>query len=80
MPSPLVPAGLPPQDAEAFEAKRSRGRGEGGAPAWASARVEAKRTAEEAARLRDEIDEDDAFAVGGGGGGGGGVLGGWEGV
>lgn len=51
------------EDAEAFEAKRSRGRGEGGAPAWASARVEAKRTAEEAARLRDEIDEDDAFAL-----------------
>lgn len=52
------------QDAESFEAKRSRGRGErGGEPAWASARVAAKRGAEEQARLQSEIDEDDAFAV-----------------
>lgn len=52
------------QDAEAFEAKRSRGRGErGGEPAWASARVAAKRSAEDQARLQSEIDEDDAFAV-----------------
>ncbi|KAL4425618.1 hypothetical protein ABPG75_009634 [Micractinium tetrahymenae] len=51
------------EDAEAFEAKRSRGRGEGGQPAWASSRVTAKRSAEEAARLQDEIDEDDAFAL-----------------
>lgn len=58
-----MPARLPVQDAEAFESKRSRGRSEGGQPAWASARVTAKRSAEEAARLQDEIDEDDAFAV-----------------
>ncbi|KAL4438007.1 hypothetical protein ABPG77_004228 [Micractinium sp. CCAP 211/92] len=51
------------EDAEAFEAKRSRGRGEGGQPAWASARVTAKRSAEEATRLQDEVDEDDAFAL-----------------
>lgn len=61
---PKLHACRPLQDAEAFESKRSRGRGErGGEPAWASARVAAKRGAEEAARLQSEIDEDDAFAV-----------------
>lgn len=54
-----------PQDAEAFESKRSR-RGGGGGPAWASARVDKKRGTEEAARRKAEIDEDDAFAVRGG--------------
>ena len=49
------------QDAEAFEAKRARREG-GGAPAWASARVEAKKAA--AAAAENELDEDDAFEVG----------------
>jgi hypothetical protein len=56
------------QDTEAFEAKRSRG-GRGGEPAWASERAVAKRDAEQAKRAQqggaDELDEDDAFAVGG---------------
>lgn len=56
MPPPLR------QDAESFESKRSRKRG-GDEPAWASARVDAKRSAQEQARLQSEIDEDDAFAV-----------------
>ena len=66
LPSPPCP--LPLQDTEAFEAKRSRG-GRGGEPAWASERAGAKRSAEEAKRAQqggaDELDEDDAFAVGG---------------
>ncbi|PSC67084.1 5 -3 exoribonuclease 1, partial [Micractinium conductrix] len=50
------------EDAESFESKRSRKRG-GDEPAWASARVDAKRSAQEQARLQSEIDEDDAFAL-----------------
>ena len=57
---------FPPQDAEAFESKRSR-KGAGGQPAWASARVEDKRQRDLAAsqqqQQRSELDEDDAFAV-----------------
>ena len=68
---PLAHLPRPPpfswQDTEAFEAKRRRG-GRGGEPAWASARAGAKRSAEEAKHAQqggaDELDEDDAFAVG----------------
>lgn len=62
-----LPPPAPLQDAEDFEAKRSRrggGGGDKGAPAWASARADAKRGAA-AAALAQELDEDDAFAVGG---------------
>ncbi|KAI3438723.1 hypothetical protein D9Q98_001143 [Chlorella vulgaris] len=52
------------EDTEAFESKRGgRGGGGGGAPAWASGRVEAKRSVEEQQRVRGELDEDDAFAL-----------------
>ena len=55
----------PAQDAEAYEAKRSRGgRGGGGDPAWASSRAAAKRSAEEQQLPpQGELDDDDAFAV-----------------
>lgn len=49
------------QDAEQFEAKRARR--EGAAPAWASARVEAKKSQQQAAAPPNELDEDDAFEV-----------------
>ncbi len=52
----LLPLAL--QDAEHFEAKRARREG-GAAPAWASARVEAKRAQQ--AQQPNELDEDDAF-------------------